>query len=96
MLSQPPPIRYRAKNYMKLLLQLSLLSKINCSAPNLSPTPVELCQWTTVRGSIIIHNPTTLYYSLYSGDSHLLLRPTEKFNYTAHIRDIELKCLGYA
>ena len=51
------------------------LEILYCSAPNLSPTPTELCQWTTVWGSIIIHIPT-LYYSL--RDSNLLPRPTEK------------------
>ena len=46
----------------------ALLKMVYCSAPNLSPTPTELCQWTTVRGSIIIHIPTLslLLLSLYS------------------------------
>ena len=35
----------------------------NCSTPNLDPTPAELCQWTAVWGSILIHNPTLLLYS---------------------------------
>ena len=46
--------------------RLSKFNGNNCSAPNWSPTPTELCQWTAVRGSIIIHYPTTLYYSLLS------------------------------
>ena len=61
------------------LSRASIMADLYCSAPNLSPTPTELCQWTTVQGSIIIHIPTL--YSLLLLlllDSHLLPRPIEK------------------
>ena len=45
-----------------------------CSTPNLAPTSAELSQCTAVRGSIIIHHPTTLYHSTTTTrDSHLKL-----------------------
>ena len=54
----------------------------NCSTPNLSPTPVELCQWTAFWGSIIIHNPTlsiTRAIAIYSPGKQ------KKINYLASI-----------
>merc|ERR1711954_244808 len=72
-------------NTQSLVLLLNWIGLSNCSAPNLAPTPAELCKWTAVWGSIIINNPTLiqLLSTLLSRDSQLLLRPTEKFNYSA-------------
>ena len=74
----------------------SLMS--NCSAPNLTPTSAELQQWTTVRGSIIIHIPTlsTTTLSLLYAIAIYSPGQQKKFNYSAPIRDIELKFWGYA
>ena len=79
----------------------------NCSTPNLAQTSTELSQCKGVRGSIIIHHPTTTtttttFYStlLYST---LLYSPAiaiyslgqqKEINYSAPIRDIELKFWG--
>ena len=77
----------------KISKKLSIGLKIgNCSATNLAPTSAELSQWTTVWGSIIIHIPTTLL-SLYA---IAIYSPGQqkKINYSASIRDIELKFWG--
>ena len=62
-----------------------------------SNIPDLLMKCPDVWGSIIIHHPTTTLSSTtlyFSCDSHLLPRPTEKFNYLAPIRDIELEFWG--
>ena len=48
--------------------------------PKLIPNPAELCQWSTVWGSIIIHNPTTtlLLSTLSMRDIHLHPHPIYK------------------
>ena len=79
--------------YVQCAVSLYSVMHVYCSAPNLSPTPTELWQWTAVRGSIIIHIPTTLYSLLYA---IAIYSPGQqkKFNYSAPIRDIELKFWG--
>ena len=76
----------------KISKKLSIGLKIgNCSAPNLAPTSAELSQCKGVQGSIIIHIPTTTNTTLYYAIAIYSPGQQKKFNYSASIRDIELK-----
>ena len=70
-----------------------------CSAPNLAQTPAELCQMSSCSGEH--YNPSPYYYSLLYSTLPTLLAiaiyspgQQKKFNYSAPIRDIELKFWG--
>ena len=70
----------------------------NCSTPNLAQTSTELSQCKGVRGSIIIHHPTTtttLSLSTLSGAIAIYSQGQQKeIINLAPIKDIELRFWG--